>query len=163
MSVLTAERAREVFHYDPVTGVLYWRIRPSNNVKAGDPVGSLRMDGYFATRFKGESYYIHRLVWFVLYKRWPAEIDHIDHDRLNNRAENLREVSHPVNGKNQSLPSNNTGLGVCGLHRQADKWRARIRVDGHLKSLGMFDDWFDAVCARKAAEAEHGFHANHGR
>lgn len=43
------------------------------------------------------------------------------------------------------------------------KWQAMIWLYGRGKSLGYFTDFDSAVASRKAAEAEFGFHPNHGR
>ena len=40
------------------------------------------------------------------------------------------------------------------------RWQGCRKV---VQNLGAFDDWFEAVCARKSAEAKKGFHENHGR
>lgn len=43
--------------------------------------------------------------------------------------------------------------GLAGIQEHRDQWSARISIDGKYMRLGLFDDWFDAVCARKSAEA----------
>ncbi len=91
------------------------------------------------------------------------EIDHIDHDRCNNRWENLREVTHRENSMNTSMRSDNTSgaMGVSFAKRE-QKYNAYIHVDGKRKSLGYFEDINDAIAARVAAEVEFGYHVNHG-
>lgn len=46
--------------------------------------------------------------------------------------------------------------GVPGVwwYRQRSKWKAAIGWGGAERHLGHFDDWFEAVCARKSAEAQ---------
>jgi len=93
-----------------------------------------------------------------------GQIDHINGDRCDNRLLNLRVVSPQVNAMNRSNRSDNTSgcLGVC-WHPSTQKWRARIKVMGKQKSLGLFAEKIDAICARKDAEKKYGFHRNHGR
>lgn len=91
------------------------------------------------------------------------EIDHINHDKIDNHIENLRIVSHSDNLKNLSLRSDNkTGIsGVC-WHSKQNKWQASINVNGRMKYLGVFDCIEKATEARKIAEFEHKYHPNHG-
>jgi hypothetical protein len=97
--------------------------------------------------------------------KWPdTEIDHINGNRADNRFENLRQVSHQENGKNtKRYASNRSGFAGVGRTTNPSKWRARIRVNGKLVHLGVFDSAEDARTARKAAEKQFGFHENHGR
>uniref|UniRef100_A0AB39C382 HNH endonuclease n=1 Tax=Salmonella phage vB_SE126_1P TaxID=3236703 RepID=A0AB39C382_9VIRU len=41
-------------------------------------------------------------------------------------------------------------------------WVAKIKVDRRKIHLGQFDNFDEAVAARKDAEAAYGFHENHG-
>jgi hypothetical protein len=105
------------------------------------------------------------LVWVIHHGRWPEEfIDHIDHDRGNDRIENLREVSNAENCKNKSLARVGRS-GVFGVHFDAryGTWSARIHSDGEHINLGSFETKIEATAARKAAERLLGFHQNHGK
>ncbi|WP_428999737.1 HNH endonuclease signature motif containing protein [Stenotrophomonas maltophilia] len=45
----------------------------------------------------------HRLAWLYMTGQWPSgEIDHINHDRSDNRWHNLRDVSHQANQQNRA-------------------------------------------------------------
>lgn len=110
-------------------------------------------------------YLAHRLAWLLQTGDWPEfEIDHIDGDALNNRWENLRDVPSFENKKNMPLYRTSTS-GVAGVRWKTDagKWVARININGKTVHLGYYGSKEDAVRARKFAEAEHGFHRNHGR
>jgi hypothetical protein len=128
-----------------------------------------KMRMYAFTYSNGEVYKtgVHRIIWAMHYGEWPKkEIDHIDGNPFNNRIENLREVDHLTNGRNQRTPINNTS-GACGIwqdkrYSKLGKWGARIKVDYKTKHIGMFDTFEEAVAARKEAEIKHGFHENHG-
>ena len=91
-------------------------------------------------------------------------IDHIDHDRDNNRIQNLRLSDHKINGKNCKLFSSNTS-GYTGIRweQKRNKWKADIKVDGKKITLGRYVRLEDAIKARKQAELKYGFHENHGR
>ena len=102
--MLTAERARELLHYDPETGVFTWRVRVSSRKLAGSVAG-----GFFATvRYRRitvdrKTYREHRLAWLYSYGRFPEQdLDHIDCDPSNNRLANLREADKSQNQWNKN-------------------------------------------------------------
>lgn len=107
----------------------------------------------------------HRIAWALHYGEWPdpeSYIDHIDGDRSNNKIENLREVTPHENAKNKKRPKNNT-TGHIGIRQLESKnWQAYITVDSKFKSLGSYEDKFEAMRVRKEAEKKYGFHENHG-
>jgi len=96
---------------------------------------------------------------------WPENnIDHVDGDEGNNRIVNLRDVTQGQNLRNTARPSDNQS-GCTGVSWIADerRWRAYIRENKRQRFLGQFANIADAIAARKAAEAELGYHPNHGR
>lgn len=74
-------------------------------------------------------------------------------DRINvnddYKPSNCRWVNKYIQMGNTT--KNNEVPGV-GWHKQRNKWRARIKVGGKEKSLGLFTNFDDAVKARKSAE-----------
>ena len=83
-------------------------------------------------------------------------IDHINRNRLDNRRCNLRVCTYRENVHNSSLKTNNTS-GVTGVFydKRAKRWRAQIYIKGKTTHVGIFDDFKDAVNARKKAEQEY--------
>ena len=53
--MISQARLRELFDYDPATGILTRKIRTSNRINIGDPVGHLREDGYLDANVCGKS------------------------------------------------------------------------------------------------------------
>jgi len=159
------EELRRLFSYDPETGILTRKISTSSNARAGDEAGGLDKDGYKTLRVCGKKYQAHRICYAIYHgvDPHPMQIDHINHDRSDNRIENMRLVSHQENGKNQSKYANNTS-GVTGVdwNKRNNKWRARIKLNSKLKDLGYFTNKADAISARRAAEKKYGYHENHG-
>jgi len=177
--MIEAEEVRNIFDYHD--GRLFWRRRPRSQFAtynayrtwnarySGKEAGSLNGKKYLhiGLTFKGKRFHYkaHRLVWAWHYGVWPSDqVDHVDHDRSNNRVDNLRDVSNCENGRNQSRYVNNTS-GATGVYWYAgrNKWRASISVNGKNRHLGIFNDVFSAISARKKAERAIGFHANHGK
>ena len=83
-------------------------------------------------------------------------VDHINHNPLDNRKENLRVCTQQQNCMNRSKTSKNTSgtVGVC-WHKGSGKWVARIKINGKYKSLGSYNDLENAIQARKNAEIEY--------
>lgn len=141
MPKLTLERAREIFDYDPLTGVLRWRVSVGHRCKLGSSAGWDQGNGYLQTCVAGERLYVHRLAWFLVTGSWPEkEIDHINGIRLDNRIANLRAASRTLNAQNLQGPGkrNTSGfLGVTFILRDGT-FKARIRVEGKTQSLGHY-------------------------
>lgn len=85
-----------------------------------------------------------------------VEVDHEDHAGLNNQRHNLRKATHAQNQHNTRPRADNTS-GYKGVHwhKGAEKWQARIAVDGKSKSLGLFIRKEDAKLAYDAAAIEY--------
>ena len=152
---LTHERVRQLFHYNPQTGVLKWKVSPRANVKVDQHAGSVDGNGRLMVQVDYTSYHSGRLIWFWMMGVWPVGmVDHKDRNPLNNRWSNLREVTQRVNAQNRSLNSNNKS-GVRGVYwnNQMHKWHAQIAKDRKKIHLGLFDSFDDAVLARKHAES----------
>ena len=166
--MVSREEVVRLLDYDPVTGIFIWKVRTAICVKIGAEAGSVFVNGngkpYRRIMIKGRHYYSHRLAWLVLSGQFPDdEIDHVDGNGLNNSAKNLRPATRTENTRNKRKPVNNT-TGIVGVYwdKTYSKWAAKICLNGKLKHIGIFDDFADAVAARKEAERMHGFHHRHG-
>ena len=82
---------------------------------------------YASAKIEGDrSIMMHRLI--MGHPRKPLEVDHIDHDRANNRWSNLRAASPSINRKNRTLQANNTsGCSGVDWRKQRNRWRASIK------------------------------------
>ena len=164
--MLTYETAMEFFRYEPSSGKLFWKKAPGKKVKVGAEVGCIKKDtGYRGFRLHGENQYVHRVVMLIITGGYDEklQVDHIDHDRLNNRPENLRLVSQHENLKNVSKKALNTSgiVGVSYITRDR-RWVAQIYIDKKNTNLGYFKTIEEAAKVRKAAEIKYGYHPNHG-
>ena len=153
----------EYFYYQ--NGQLFWK-KQKGNKKPGELVGHLSQCGYVRAKLDGIDYQIHRVIWTMLVGPIPAdqEIDHINHNKSDNRLENLRLTDRKVNAKNLPKKLSNTS-GVTGVHWSArdSRWYAQIRVNSKRVHLDVFDNVSDAILARQEAEITYNFHRNHGK
>lgn len=165
MSTITQKQLKKLLYYTPHTGTFTRLISTSNVVKVGDIAGCLNAQKYYSIRINKKSYLCHRLAWLYIYGYFPKnQIDHINHNRGDNRICNLREVTMQENKRNSPIPSNNTS-GTIGVywHKQRQKWLASIKVNKKQLSLGIYKNKEDAIKARKHAEKIYKFHKNHGK
>lgn len=146
---LTAERLRELLHYDPLTGEFSWRVS-RRGVRPGK-TGNVRPDGYVRIGIDGVNHLAHRLAWLYVTGHWPTiEIDHQDGNRGNNRFSNLRDVdaiTNMQNMRNATRGNHSSGLLGVSYHRRDKLWRARIYVDGKDRAIGYFKCKEDAHAA----------------
>lgn len=149
-------------------GKLTWiMLHGKTNRKIGDVAGCINSsNGYVVIRFGGINYFSHRIICEMHNGEIPKgmQIDHINHDRCDNRIENLRLVKGKENQKNMSIRKDSKS-GVTGVRFRVDrgKWIARVKVDGKTINLGSFDTKWEAIKARGEANIHYGFHKNHGR
>jgi hypothetical protein len=160
-------KLREILAYDAHTGELTWKTDVKySRAKAGEkPKYTIDKDGYMRLKANRKVHIAHRVAWMIVNGEIPhdMQIDHVNHDRTDNRLENLRLVSNKGNQRNRSLNKNNK-TGLCGVRRRwKNSYIADIRVNGKKISLGSFDNIFDAACARISAQNKYNFHKNHGR
>ena len=163
---MTQKILKELLSYDSETGLFKWIVNRNHLAKTGDIAGGIRKaTGYRVIFVNGKSYQAHRLVWFYIHGKFPKhELDHINHNRHDNRLCNLREVMHAENGRNRIRQKNNkSGInGVC-WHKAAKKWVAAIGVNGCKTRLGFFSNISEAKQAREQAEKKYKYHHNHGK
>ena len=143
---LTAQRLRELLHYDPETGVFTWRVTASYRRIAGSVAGGQKTSkGYLRVGIDREVYMAHRLVWFHVHGRWPSsDVDHINGVRSDNRLSNLRDVSRSVNLQNRRASSKPGRLLGTAWVESRQCWHANIKKNGQVKFLGAFQTEGDA-------------------
>ncbi len=94
--------------------------------------------------------YMHRVVTGAKDPKRP--VDHINHDTLDNRRENLRIVTTRENTSNQKRKPKCTSQYVgVHWHKAAQKWRAQIRSNGKCLWLGLYATELEAHEAYQAA------------
>lgn len=156
---LTAQKLREILHYDPDTGVWTWLQAPAYNVIIGSQAGHVNTHGYRIITYRGEKYRSGKLAWLYMTGEWPTqEIDHDDRDKVNDRWSNLFDRSRSENALNRDLQSNNFS-GTRGIHFDTGrgKWCVQVKKNNVTRFFGRYDDYDEAVIARdEAAVKLHG-------
>ena len=94
--------------------------------------------------------------WYLSYGEWPSNtVDHINGDPTDNRLCNLRAVSQQTNNRNLHKARRHNTVGVLGVTKFRNRYRARIAVDGVAIHLGVFKLIEDANAAYKAAKLNY--------
>lgn len=173
----TFDFIKSCLSYDENTGFFTWMPRPRDHFKsgrawkmwntryAGERAGSINDKGYVVISLCGIEILAHRIAWLLTTGNWPkVHMDHLNGETSDNSIANIRCVTRIENMMNKSRYSNNSS-GVTGVYwiKSMDRWKANITVNGKNTHLGYFREILDAVAARKTAEADNGFHENHGR
>lgn len=159
------EKVRKLFIYK--NGNLYWKKRKTNRTRTDIIAGSINQDvNYRNVGIDGKSYRYHRLV-YIYHKGAISpghEITHINHDRHDNRIENLLCISHIDKMKNQPIRRDNKS-GCTGVrwNKYFKKWEARITVNKKHFFLGVFENKEEAIKNRQEANKIYGFDRNHGK
>lgn len=115
--------------------------------------------GYAVTKIRTEEGYttlaMHKM---LMNPQKGFDVDHINHNKLDNRKCNLRICTRSQNKQNQAKQKNNkSGFKGVSWHNKLNKWQALIMVDRHLRHLGYFDEIEDAARAYNlAAKQYHG-------
>lgn len=147
-TLLTAEQLRDIFNYNPDSGVFSWR-QGRGPVKAGHVAGTVNARGYRYITINKRLYLAHRLAWLHVYGEWPGgEIDHVNQLKGDNRIENLRDVTHSENMHNRpSYANNKSGYRGVSWNNQMGLWRAEISINKKRTHIGYFSA---AECAHAA-------------
>lgn len=104
-----------------------WHIKKSNNTS------------YCMSHINNEKVFLHR---FLLDYSGELDVDHIDHNGLNNRRDNLRIISHAKNITNQ----HNTDNGIYKV--KSGRFRATITKDNKSIYIGTYDTFEEAKIKR---------------
>lgn len=156
---ITKFMKNEIINYEDYAEII---LRDKNHIEVGrtkidleivdlikDIKWYLHTDGYVRNRKVGS---LHR---YIMPCTDDNFIDHINHDRLDNRRENLRICNNQENQFNRSISKNNSS-GVTGVQKmKSGRWRARIMVNKKEISLGTYDSLEEAAEARRQAEIEY--------
>lgn len=153
----TQKRLKELFNYDPETGVFSRRISVPCGSSGAVPT-TIDKDGYFSIGVDYKGYRVHRLIYKWYHGKFDEtkQIDHIDRNVQNNRIDNLRLVTPRGNSLNRKKFKTNTS-GCTGIDLKNGRWRVRINDCGIRKEIGYFKSLEEAIRARKDSEIKLGY------
>lgn len=159
----TQSSLQQVFSYVEDTGELRHRYTTLSG-KQGELATFDHSRGYLSVCVGKKQYLAHRIIYMMKEGFWPEHIDHINHNKQDNRWKNLRSVTQEENNRNMPQQTN-TATGVVGvsLHKPTGKYRAYITVGGKAKHIGLYETVAAAQAAREQANNQYGYHANHGK
>lgn len=84
------------------------------------------------------------------------DVDHINHDTLDNRRSNLRNCTAQQNLANEKMLSVNTsGYKGVSWHKRIGKWMARLRFKGEDIHIGYFTNAREAAIAYDISALKH--------
>lgn len=153
----TKEQIEARYTYDPETGIFTSKVDGINpRVRVGARSGKVCPDGYRSLSVDRCRYQASWIAWFLCTGKWPEnEMDHINHDRGDDRIANLREADRSTNcGYKRSFVGNRTGY--RGLKVQTNgRVAASICVNMKEIHLGTFDTSTEAAKVYDKAAIEH--------
>jgi len=154
-TILTQDYLSTIITYSPDSGVI---------TRNGKEAGYASSHGYRQIEIKGKAYMAHHVAWVMSHGVWPkAQLDHINHNRTDNRIDNLREVNNQGNRLNLSKRKDNSS-GHTGLYKtKSGKYIVRLCIRKKIHNLGTHSDITKALSIRDSAYKALGFHVNHGK
>lgn len=174
-----------VYYDETSPSGLRWKVDrytgKTYNVKVascGDVAGSLQKSGYYLVPINNRNFRAHRLIYKIHNPEFDEalDIDHFDRNPSNNKVENLRAVSHKLNGRNLNKARNNKS-GVTGVRFEVklgcfSYYTAELKVRGRKKLSKSFSiskygeqEAFRLACTEREGYvlAVGGFTDNHGK
>lgn len=156
---LTQELVKERFDYR-ADGKLIWKIRVSNRINIGDVVGCISKhenDSRIIIGINGIRYGANRII-FLWHHGWlPKIVDHINHNSLDDRIENLREATQKENIRHRKGANKNSQSQYLGVSfkKQFKKYDANIFINGKQTYLGRFETKEEAALIYNKASVKH--------
>lgn len=150
------EELKRRFTYNPVTGQIFSK-------RAKRIVGAIisGKKSYLCVWVQNKRIVCHHVAWALHYGyvvEAPAQIDHINGNRSDNRLVNLRMVTSQTQMRNVRLGRNNvTGVTGVSFDKRMKCYAASINVNRKQIWLGRHNTLEGAAAARKAAERQYGW------
>lgn len=138
MSISYSELKR-LLHYNAETGIWHWLIALARRTKVGRPLKASHADGYVVICIRGKLYLSANLAWFYMTGEWPTFIvDHKNNIPNDDRWSNFRRATKAQNRANAKATAN-TITRLKGVHKNANRFQARIGSKSNRSHLGSFD------------------------
>ena len=112
----------------------------------------LHSNGYAVTTIKGKAVLMHRLIMGV--DDPSIQVDHIKHEKLDNRKQMLRLCDAAENRRN-SQKHMTASSHFKGVYDDNGKWHVQIFINGKVKNIGRY------LCEQTAAKVYDQFAKRH--
>lgn len=103
---------------------------------------SLHNQGYAVTTVCGLTILMHRLIMGVINPE--IQVDHIYHNKLDNRKANIRLCTRSENRRNSRKLEQATSI-LKGIYRDGKYWHVQIVQDSKVKNLGRYLNEYTAA------------------
>lgn len=156
----TRNDLNEIIEYDDYAEIILYNKQHDEIARAIIDLDNIDSVKQYKWCLNGNGYPFNNQVGFLhrFIKDCPEDmvIDHINHNRLDNRYDNLRVCTTQQNSMNTGQRCN-TSSGVTGVSYYAHRntWEAYISINGKRKRLGYFKTIEEAIEARRQAEIEY--------
>lgn len=128
--------------FDKINQYKKWYARWTKDVNSYYAIGNITINGQYKKQ------YMHRIIMGLDFGDL-RQVDHINHDTLDNRKSNLRIVTHRINHHNSK---NQSKYGACIGYRPKNSSINPFCVNIHYKNkicyVGIYPTLFDAIIAR---------------
>ena len=152
--MISQQELKNLLYYNPFTGLFTWKVGKCIGKKAG----TLLSNGYIHIKINRKPIGAHRLAWLYAHGNIPIEINHINHNKSDNKLINLEPSDRSHNMRRKSLAKNNTSK-VTGIYKERNLFRAMIFDNGIVYRYSS-KDFFETVCWRKSKEVELNYNVN---
>ena len=128
------------------------------NINFTRKIGSKNSEGYLLMELYKKNYKIHRLIMTKYLNReikQGYDINHINHNKSDNRICNLEETTHEQNCQYvKKNKSNTSGFKGVYYRKDSNKWRACIGIKSKTFNIGTFNTPEEAYEAWKKKARE---------
>lgn len=140
-----------------------WRVSVQRRKRCRDQITAIANLPRTVVGKAGKTIYMHR----VLMEHWYGDIsgkiiDHINHNKLDNRKENLRFVTRQQNSANMQkkiAKASSKYKGVCYVGYKNKPWRMSIKINGKRTQLSFATEEEAALEYNKRALEAFGSYA----
>jgi hypothetical protein len=140
-------------------GSISWVHGQTGNIVTS--FGYVHHTGYSKIKIGGKSLSVHRIIAraFICSYSESLQVDHIDGNRANNRAENLRMTSKSENlrGFNKSCVGMSSKYRGVYLDKRSRRWKGEVRCNQKKKHIGYFATELEAALAWDKAASAAGY------
>jgi len=138
---LTLEEAKTWFRYND--GKVYWIKSPHRRIQAGSEAGCIKYKHNIPIKIitlRGKNYSTARIVFLLHHGYFPKCIIYMDGNKLNDDFHNIRASNAAIRNYRSSVVRSNSGYKGIYFEERRNKYSVQLRLNGHCKFIGYYDD-----------------------